>query len=161
MTAYSSIPTPKRIDLLDILRGFALLGILVTNVMEYSIDDSISTPPPEFSVWTIGIVKALTSGSFYPLFSLLFGIGFAVWMDKSMKKNGGVWLFAWRSCVLFVLGYAFVIFIEGNSILISYALHSIPLLLFYKAGSKVLLTSAIVFLLLGILHQPRPWQGSR
>lgn len=154
MTAYSSIPTSKRIDLLDILRGFALLGILVTNVMEYSIDDSISTPPPELSVWTIGIVKALTSGSFYPMFSLLFGIGFAVWMDKSMKKNGGVWLFAWRSCVLFFLGYAFAIFIEGNSILITYALLSIPLLLFYKAGSKVLLISAIVFLSLGILHQP-------
>ena len=154
MTAYSSIPTTRRIDLLDILRGFALLGILVTNVMEYSIDDSVSTPPPEFSVWTIGIVKALTSGSFYPMFSLLFGIGFAVWMDKTMKKNGGVWLFAWRSCVLFVLGYAFVIFIEGNSILITYALLSIPLLLFYKASSKVLLTSAIVFLLLGIMHQP-------
>lgn len=154
MTAYSSIPTIKRIDILDILRGFALFGILVTNIVEYSIDDSISTLPTEFSVWTIGIVKALTSGSFYPLFSLLFGIGFAVWMDKSMKKNGSVWLFAWRSCVLFLLGYAFVIFIEANNILIRYALLSIPLLLFYKAGPKVLLTSAFVFLLLGIMHQP-------
>lgn len=154
MTTYSSIPTIKRIDLLDILRGFALFGILIANIMEYSIDDSIQTPQPEFSEWTFGLVKALTEGSFYPLFSLLFGIGFAVWMDKSMKKNGGVWLFAWRSCILFLLGYAFVIFIEGNGILVRYALLSIPLLLFYKVGTKVLLTSACIFLLLGIMHQP-------
>ena len=154
MTAYSPIPTAKRIDLLDMLRGFALSGILITNMVEHCYDYSQPTLPSELSVWTTGFVSALTEGSFYPLFSLLFGIGFAVWMDRSMKNNGSVWLFAWRSCVLFLFACALMIFIDTNNILLRYSLLSIPLLLFYKASPKILLTAAIVFLLIGVLHRP-------
>ena len=154
MTAYSSIQTSKRIQVLDILRGFALLGVLVTNITEYSGEYSIETAPSGLSEWTIGLVKTFTEGSFYPLYSLLFGIGFAIWMDKSMKRNGGIWLFAWRSCILFFLGYVFIVLIEGNPIFLRYAILSIPLLLFYKASPKVLFAGALIFLLLGVLHQP-------
>ena len=151
MTAYSSIQASKRIDLLDILRGLALLGVLITNiVMDYSTESA----PAGLSEWTTGLVKALTEGSFYPLYSILFGIGFAVWMDKSMKRDGGIWLFAWRSCILFFFGYILIVLIEGNPIFLRYSLLSIPLLLFYKASPKILLAGAIIFLLLGVLHQP-------
>jgi uncharacterized protein len=154
MTAYSSIQASKRIDLLDILRGLALLGVLITNIVEYSSEYSLEDAPTGLSEWTTGLVKVLTEGSFYPLYSILFGIGFVVWMDKSMKRNGSIWLFAWRSCILFFFGYVLIVLLDGNGIFLRYSLLSIPLLLFYKASPKILLAGAIIFLLLGVLHQP-------
>lgn len=150
-STFGPVTAKQRIQILDILRGFALLGILLTNITEYSKED---TAPSGLSKWTIDLVRVLSEGSFYPLYSLLFGIGFAVWMDKSIKRNSSIWLFIWRSCILFFFGYVFIVFIEGNPIFLGYAILSIPLLLFYKASPKVLLTGALIFLLLGVLHQP-------
>ena len=154
MAAYSSIQTSKRIQILDILRGFALLGVLLTNITEYAGEYSVDSTPSGLSEWTIDLVRVLSEGSFYPLYSMLFGIGFAVWLDKSMKKNGSIWIFVWRSCILFFFGYVFIVLIDGNPIFLRYAILSIPLLLFYKAPLKILLAGAFIFLLLGVLHQP-------
>jgi uncharacterized protein len=148
VTAYSSIPTSKRIQVLDILRGFALLGILVANL------SALPTAGNILSVWVYNIVSIFTVGSFYPLFSLLFGIGFAIWMDKSMKKNGGPWRFLWRSLILFVIGCCFYVFIWDAAILIRYSILSIPLLLFYRAGKRTLLVGAAIVFMFTIFHQP-------
>lgn len=153
-STFGSLTTKQRIQILDILRGFALLGVLLTNITEYSGEYSVDTAPSGLSEWTINLVRVLSEGSFYPLYSLLFGIGFAIWMDKSMKRNGSIWLFIWRSCILFFFGYVFIVLIDGNPIFLRYAILSIPLLLFYKAPPKILLAGTLIFLLLGVLHQP-------
>ncbi len=153
-STFGPVTTKQRIHILDILRGFALLGVLVTNITEYSGEYSIEPIPSGLSEWTINLVRVLSEGSFYPLYSLLFGVGFAVWMNKSMKRNGSIWLFTWRSSILFFFGYVFIVLIDGNTIFLRYSILSIPLLLFYKASPKVLLGSALIFLLLGALHQP-------
>lgn len=150
-STFGPVTAIQRIQILDILRGFALLGVLLTNITEYSREN---TAPSGLSKWTIDLVRVLSEGSFYALYSLLFGIGFAVWMDKSIKRNSSIWLFIWRSCILFFFGYVFIVLIEGNPIFLGYAILSIPLLLFYKASPKVLLGGALIFLLLGVLHQP-------
>ena len=155
MTTYSSIPTSKRIELLDILRGFALFGILLVNGNDYRFAVPPSDPKfNELNLWFNNIIIAIADGSFYPLFSLLFGIGFAIWMDKSMKQNGGVLRFAWRSFILFLLACFFYSFIEDRDILIRYSILSMPLLLFYKARPKTLLISAFVFLLIALFFTP-------
>ena len=153
-STFGPVTTKQRIQILDILRGFALLGVLLTNITEYSGEYSIETRPSGLSEWTINFVRVFSEGSFYPLYSLLFGVGFAVWMDKSIKRNGSIWLFTWRSCILFFLGYVFIVLIDGNPIFLRYAILSIPLLLFYKASPKILLAGALLFLLLGVFHQP-------
>lgn len=153
-STFGPITTKQRIHILDILRGVALLGVLLTNITEYSGEYFIETPPSGLGQWTINFVRVFSEGSFYPLYSLMFGVGFAVWMDKSIKRNGSIWLFAWRSCILFFLGYVFIVLIDGNPIFLRYAILSFPLLLFYKAAPKILLAGALLFLLLGVLHQP-------
>lgn len=155
MTAFSSIPTSKRVQIFDILKGFALFGILVVNSMDYR----FSVPPTatnfnETNEWFYNVSIALAEGTFYPLFSLLFGIGFAIWIDKSMKQNGGVLRFIWRSFLLLLFGCIFYCFIEERYILIRYPILSIPLLLFYKAQPKTLIVGAAVFLLLTVFYHP-------
>lgn len=155
MTAYSSIPINKRIAILDFLRGLALLGILIANI----IGNSLILPPtdPNYNVLNtvvINLVFLFTEGSFYPLFSLLFGIGFAIWMDKSMKINTGVLRFVWRSAILFLLGCLFYTFIWDAAILIRYSILSIPLLIFYRARPTTLLITAIIFFMFAVFHRP-------
>lgn len=153
---FGPVTANQRINILDILRGFALLGILVVNIVD-DYDFSVPFTSPDFNninVWTKQIVHAFAEGSFYPIFAFLFGIGFAIWMDRSMKKNGGPLRFIWRSLILLALACLFYIFIEQRNILLRYSILSIPLLLFYKAGPKTLLTAALIFLLLAVFYRP-------
>jgi len=155
LTQPSSISVNKRIQLLDVLRGFALFGILLVNANDYRLGQNLTDPNfNKLNVWFNNIVIAFGEGSFYPLFSLLFGIGFAVWMDKSMKQNGGVLRFAWRSFILLIIGCFFYVFVEDRNILIRYSILSIPLLFFYKASAKILLISSAIFFLVYIFFNP-------
>ncbi len=155
MNQPSTISIKKRVQLLDILRGFALFGILLVNANDYRFSPKPSDPNFNvLNVWFNNIVIAVGEGSFYPLFSLLFGIGFAIWMDKSMKQNGGPLRFAWRSFILLILGCVFFIFIEDRNILIRYSILSIPLLFFFKAKPKTLIIASIFFFLVFIFFSP-------
>jgi uncharacterized protein len=155
LTQPSTISAKKRIQLLDILRGFALFGILLVNANDYRLGQKLTNPNfNELNVWFNNIVIALGDGSFYPLFSFLFGIGFAIWMDKSMKQNGGALRFAWRSFILLILGCLFYVLVEDRNILIRYSILSIPLLFFYKARPKILFVSSVFFFLVYIFYDP-------
>ncbi len=92
----------KRYIILDALRGFAILGIILANF-------------PEFSLWTFAdaashtagdrVVQALLTffvdGKFYTLFSLLFGMGFAIQLENA---EGRLRTFYRRMVVLLVIG---------------------------------------------------------
>ncbi|MDW8234903.1 MAG: DUF418 domain-containing protein, partial [Roseiflexaceae bacterium] len=86
-------PTHERIDLLDILRGFALLGILIVNMGIFSFPflaaftgtprgDSALDHAVEF------LTHALATGKFYPLFSFLFGVGMWLQMERVEEAGG-------------------------------------------------------------------------
>ena len=91
--AITPTPARERIDLLDILRGFALLGILIVNMGIFSFPfiaqftrtprgDSVLDHATEF------LIMALATGKFYPLFSFLFGLG--MWMQiERIQAVGG------------------------------------------------------------------------
>ena len=109
-STFGPVTAKQRIHILDILRGFALFGILLVNIVD---DYRLAVPKtsPDFNEvnsWTAQIVHAFAEGSFYPIFAFLFGIGFAIWMDKSMKKNGGLLRFVWRSLILLLLACFFM-----------------------------------------------------
>ncbi len=107
----------------DALRAVALLGIVVVNVAAYrrGVGPSLAAADGpvggESSPFTIGLA-ALTEGRFYPLFSFLFGWGFAVQSRRARDRGRSVvgpWL---RRCLaLLVLG---VLLFDGD-ILVTYA----------------------------------------
>jgi uncharacterized protein len=145
---FSSIAPAKRLELLDIIRGFALLGILFANIWHHR-------KPPEdndLARWTGAIVRFLFDGSSWPLFAMLFGIGFAIWMDKAMKKENSIARFAWRLVVLFLITMVFYTFIENRPILFLYAIMGLPLILFAKSQLKTLLIWALVLYIYSEAH---------
>jgi uncharacterized protein len=125
-----SVLTPvasnQRIDVLDVLRGFALIGILLMNIEWFS--------RPILSSGTFAadlsgldhaagwLIQCFVEGKFYKLFALLFGMGFAIMMTQAVHKDKpfAAW-FSRRMVVLFVFGIIHMFFVWQGDILHAYA----------------------------------------
>lgn len=125
----------ERRVVVDALRAVALLGIVVVNVAGYrrGTDAGLAAAGGavggDVTPLTV-VLSALAEGRFYPLFSFLFGWGFAV-QDARARARGrsvvGPWL---RRCgVLLVLGLLHATFAFDGDILVPYAVIGVPLLL--------------------------------
>jgi uncharacterized protein len=87
----------ERFDLLDALRGFALCGILHANLEGFT--GAYLLTPAELSAQPVAravlfLNNWFIEGKFYALFSMLFGIGFALQTDRS-RKAGVAFLPLW------------------------------------------------------------------
>ena len=90
----------ERIESMDVLRGFALLGILLMNIEAFvgPMNSAITGLNPSLSGAdriADALVYILVQGKFYTLFSLLFGMGFAVMSQRAQAQQqsfAGVYL---------------------------------------------------------------------
>lgn len=144
-----------RIDSLDIVRGVALLGILLMNIWGFGLDSSgyfdplagagatAASQQVNLQVWAT--VSVLFEGSMRALFSLLFGAGVLLFLSNGraprlhFKRN--FWL------LLFGLFDAYVLLWTGD-ILIVYAIASVLLFPLRNLPAKRLLTAAVALLAL-------------
>ncbi|MCX7791460.1 MAG: DUF418 domain-containing protein, partial [Chloroflexaceae bacterium] len=102
----------ERIATLDIVRGFALFGILTVNMFLFShpFQDLLLPPPPDvpwydrLATW---LVRLFSEGKFYPLFSLLFGLGFALQLERA-RERGGRFAPLYLRRLLVLLGFGLV-----------------------------------------------------
>ena len=143
-------PARDRLESLDVLRGFALLGILIVNIQDYA--------PAEASrmdrVMLDGI-EILGEGSFFPLFSLLFGVGFAVFIDRARAAGrAGTLAYIRRIVALFAIAVVQIVLLEDRNILLRYSFLAVPLLLFWRASATVCTGAAIVCFALPIGRMP-------
>ena len=101
-----AVPTlpGERIVTLDIIRGFALLGILVVNMASFSGTFERPTALPDQVA--AFIVNVFFSGKFNSLFSLLFAIGFTIQLERLEQRagNDARWIYVRRLLALFALG---------------------------------------------------------
>lgn len=143
----------KRITIVDALRGFALFGIIIAhmNNQYYA-----GMPPPGHEAMSIKngfdnflqvFHDILIFGKFYTIFSFLFGLSFGIQLLNALAKNKPfLGRFAWRLVVLLLIGFLNHVHYRGD-ILVIYAVLGFFLLLFYKAGNKVLLFWSFFFIL--------------
>jgi uncharacterized protein len=145
----------QRIDIVDMLRGFSLLGIILAHFCnQYYAGD----PPPGHEQFAIknGFDQGLQLfhdififGKFYTIFSFLFGLSFAIQLLNAKEKGQPfIGRFAWRLILLFAIGFLHHMHYRGD-ILTIYAALGFVLLLFHKAGNKVLLIVAFFFMFNG------------
>ena len=153
--ALTNIPVSnnERADILDMLRGFALLGIGIANYAVFSLY-IYQTPAAQqtFSTFAIDkwlqyITTVLIEGKFYSLFSLLFGIGFSIILARRQKDGNGLIIFYRRLFVLFCFGLAHCFFVWDGDILFFYSVTGMLLPLFRNLSDKTLLTLVLILLL--------------
>jgi len=128
----------ERIVVMDVLRGFALLGILLMNIEAFvgPVFEALGGVNPRFKGadrWVDAAIFVLVQGKFVTLFSLLFGMGFAVMLERagSIGARGSA-LYARRLLALLAFGLLHALLIWSGDILVSYALFGFALLLLFR-----------------------------
>lgn len=153
-TLTTPVQQQERAQILDVLRGLALFGILLNNIYGFS---GFGNLPDEarknFATFQVDeflnfFQVMLVEGKFYSLFSLLFGIGFSIILIRNEQKGIDLFkIFYRRLTVLLLIGAAHIYFLWEGDILLLYALIGFILPLFRNCSNRVLLTWAAVFIL--------------
>lgn len=147
---FKPITSRQRIPIIDILRGWALLGVVVMNYADFYLLglDSHAKPNGAYDL-LMTVANFLFASKSWTLLSFLFGYGFSVIMQQSRVKNvNGNIFFLKRMFWLFVLAFIDSAFFFGD-ILKDYAFLGIVLLLFSNCNVKTsLYISGIIFLII-------------
>lgn len=130
------IAAGERVVVLDVIRGFALLGILLMNIEYFqrplqAIMQGFDTSQQGIDYVVALFVFTFVQGKFYTMFSLLFGLGFVIFLDRAHARGASAkLLFARRLAVLAVIGAVHAFFIWTGDILLLYATVGFLLLMF-------------------------------
>lgn len=140
------VAASERVELIDILRGFALLGILLVNFWGATGDATSRLDRAVNVVLDVGV-----SSSFYPLFSFLFGLGFAMQLLRARERGAGVVnLYLRRMVALFLIGSFHAVVIWSGDILVDYALFGLLLIPLHRLRDRWLWPIVALPLLLGL-----------
>lgn len=155
MSTLSPVRSAEREAFMDVLRGFAVLGIFIANLNGFSwYQESPATGPfllPEADHKMLFLHHMFIEGKFYSIFSLLFGWGIAL-QFKRAAANGINALPTVRRRLLFMLLFGFIhVMIWPGDIVFFYALLGFLLLPLRKLSDKTLLITGIALVLSPIL----------
>lgn len=151
MTHTQTITPKKRINSIDALRGFALIGIMLLHCMERF--DLTLAPVVESPFWqaidtaVYDSLYFLFSGKSYAMFSLLFGLSFFMQMESQAAKGVDFrGRFLWRLALLFLFGYINgLVYME--EFFMVYAVLGVFLIPLYKVPTRWLLVLCVLLFL--------------
>jgi len=152
----------ERMDVIDILRGFTIFGILLVNMPLYGWPNwgplrAMRTqlpggPPDEAASWLLWL---LAEDKFYPLLSFLFGVGFSIQLARSDSRAGNfLSIYRRRLLALLLIGLVHGLVLWSGDILVRYALIGFLLLPFRECRPKTILVFAVIFVFIPIVLLP-------
>ncbi len=145
-----------RITSLDLIRGVAVLGILLMNAVSFKLGQvpywNLSAGGSETWLdWTVAVAgEIFVDQKFMGLFSLLFGAGMMLFIERVESRDGpAVRLTLWRNALLLAAGIAHYQLWDGD-VLMVYAVSSVILVSVRKLSSRVLIAVGVLICLLPI-----------
>ncbi len=164
-TVMSPVKKTERINEIDIIRGIALLGILIVNMHFFKspvmAEHSPSDYPFGLDQATSWIINLFFAGKFYAIFSFLFGLGFYIFMERTLAKGINlVPLYRRRLLALLAFGAIHLFILWSGDILFAYALAGFLLMLFREKSLDQLkkwiiglfLTATILLAMFGLFN---------
>lgn len=155
ISAAAAAPPTARNRPMDIARGFAVMGIVLMNVIAFSMPEAAyfnpaawgGTGAADILTWALSFI--LVDGKMRGLFSLLFGASMLLLMDRAEMAGGnGRHRMLIRSLWLLVIGVAHYLLLWWGDILALYAVVGLVAMLF--AGRRPLRLVKLAFLAFGI-----------
>lgn len=156
----SKITSPvARIEVVDALRGFAVLAILLVHSLEhfiYPVYPDTITQPQWLNILDKGILSVtftLLAGKSYAIFALLFGFTFFVQFNNQQAKgNDFGYRFIWRLALLVLFATVNAAFFPAGDVLLLFSIVGLFLFIVRKWSNKAVLIFAII-----LLFQPVEW----
>lgn len=132
----------ERYVLMDVVRGFALFGVLAANMRSFNLPLTVYETPEKFfsgsaDVWAQSLLNVFISAKFYSLFAFLFGLGFAIQMTRAQARSSKFPRFYLRRlAALAMFGLVHGILIWNGDILFAYSVGGFLLFWFRNAKLK-------------------------
>lgn len=147
----------ERVATLDVLRGFALLGVLLANLFAlFSFRFAIHEPPDDriadaAARWFMALV---VRGRAQALLTFLFGFGFAVQLLRAQDRGQPVLpIYLRRLLALFAIGWLHVVLLSWLDVTWGYALIGMFLLAFVRASDRTrLIAAAALTIVPAVIH---------
>ena len=151
------IQKTPRIELVDALRGFAVMAILLVHNVEHFIFPVYPTDSPEWlnilDKGTFDMVFSLFGGKAYAIFALLFGFTFYIQCENQRRKGKDFgYRFLWRLVLLVGFATLNAAFFPGGDVLLLFSIMGLVLFVVRNWSDKAVLIAAIFFTL-----QPMEW----
>lgn len=153
----SPIARGERILSIDVLRGFALLGILVMNIPYFALSQ-YAFPDPRHTGGFEGLDYAVWHGSellfnlkMMGIFSMLFGAGVVIFTERAEARGVGPWrLHTKRMAWLLVIGLIHAYVIWFGDILVPYVICGMAVFLFRKLSGRILVVLGPIVMLVAV-----------
>ncbi len=146
----------ERLQVLDALRGFALFGILLANLYSFMGYNTYSPEEivllPIFDRAVLFFIDWFVEGKFYGIFSILFGVGFALQAERfrAAEVNFSTFWFR-RMIVLCCIGLLHMYLVWNGDILTLYSILGMLLPMFLTLSNRTLARWILVLLLIPLL----------
>jgi uncharacterized protein len=148
----------SRVELIDIVRGFALFGVFLANIVWTSQDFGLTDGQREAlssAAWdkcARALVLFFIDKKFYTLFSILFGLGFSLQLSRAAARGQNVLpVYVRRLAVLLVMGITHGFLLWFGDILQIYAIAGIGLILFRNRRDRTVLVWCVTLALVTAL----------
>lgn len=133
-----------RIEAADMVRGFALFGVLLVNMFNFGAYSIVWTEPEDELAFSA--MRFFFETKSWRLFALLFGFGFALQLIRVDERGSSFApVYLRRLLILFIIGAGHAMFYDGD-ILMHYAELGLLLMLFRNVSPRLLLVLAICLL---------------
>ena len=155
---WGPVTETERIVPMDVLRGFALLGILVMNIQLFAMVEAAHNNPTaygdlngaNFLVWLFS--HLLADQKFISIFSMLFGAGIVLMWQKAESSGARPTLLHYRRVGLLILfGLLHAYLLWYGDILYAYGICGLFVYLFRRKGPRTLVFSSLVLATIGSL----------
>ncbi len=151
MSSIKPTTSSERLLVIDALRGFALFGILLANLYSFigyntlSNQEIIALPIMDKAV--LFFIDWFVEGKFYSIFSILFGVGFALQAERFKARNASFTSYWFRRMIILCgIGLIHMYFIWNGDILTLYSLLGMLLPLFLYQSNRSLFRWIMVLL---------------
>ena len=161
------VASAARIDTLDFIRGIAVMGILAANIVAFGQPMLAYFTPGKFLVptgdpdgWMWIAQFVAVDGKMRGLFTVLFGAGMVLFMEKAWARGATCWLQAWRLLLLLGFGLIHFYFIWFGDILSGYAILGLIALTCMKWRAKTQLWVGLAGYMVGLVFYAAliyPW----
>lgn len=149
----------SRLDVVDALRGFAVMAILLVHSLEhflYFVYPDPATLPGWLNALNTGtftVIFSLFAGKSYAIFALLFGLTYSIqFNNQQLRQKDFAWRFVWRLLLLACFATLNAVFFPGGDVLLLFSIVGLVLILVRKWCDKAVLVLAVV-----LLCQPMEW----
>ena len=155
VASVTPVGAPERIPSIDVLRGFALLGILLMNIVSFALPDAAYWDPTaaggaagvDLAAWLLSAV--LFEGKMRSIFSMLFGAG-VVLLTSRVEERGleaqAADIYYRRALWLIAFGLAHAYFLWGGDILYGYGVAALVLYPFRRQSPRFLVLAGLLLL---------------